>query len=87
MRSGRIDNLSTPLDSTVAPGVVEEEIAKIRSTSPSTLQPLVADDAIDGLKFSDCLPRDLARDMLATRLSDPQGCDTTLREPVRFVRT
>lgn len=48
--------------------------------------PEVDDRALDGLKFSDALPRRLAVATLAARLADLDGAATVLREPVRFAR-
>jgi hypothetical protein len=45
----------------------------------------VAEHALAGLKFSDCLPHDLALDMLRTRLCDHLAVQYTLGKPVRFV--
>ena len=42
--------------------------------------------AVDGLKFSDALPRRLAVATLAARLSDLDSARAVLYEPVRFVR-
>jgi hypothetical protein len=38
------------------------------------------------LKFSLCLPQELARDALVARLTDPQGAGAALAEPVRRFR-
>jgi ATP-dependent helicase Lhr and Lhr-like helicase len=46
----------------------------------------VDDEAIDGLKFSEALPRRLAVATLAARLTDVDSARTVLDEPVRFVR-
>jgi ATP-dependent Lhr-like helicase len=35
------------------------------------LAPWVTDEAIDGLKFSECLPLSMAKDVVARRLADP----------------
>jgi len=45
----------------------------------------VEEHAIEGLKFSECLPRDLARDMLRTRLCDRLAVQCILEQPVRYV--
>ena len=45
----------------------------------------VADDAVDSLKFSACLPRQLAARTLRQRGSDTRGVRACLREPVRQV--
>lgn len=39
-------------------------------------------EALEGLKFAACVPRDLALEMLRLRLSDPEAVSSVLREPV-----
>lgn len=46
--------------------------------------PVIDDRALDGLKFSDALPRRLAVATLAARLADLDGAATVLAEPTRF---
>jgi ATP-dependent Lhr-like helicase len=41
--------------------------------------------AVDGLKFSAALPRQLAEATLARRLADPDGARAALADPQRFV--
>ena len=45
----------------------------------------VDDAAVDGLKFSEALPRRLAVATLAARLTDLDAATAVLGEPVRFV--
>jgi hypothetical protein len=45
------------------------------------------DRAIDQLKFSACLPRQLAEQMLAVRLSDPDAVVEILEQPMHVVLT
>ena len=47
--------------------------------------PAVDDKAIDGLKFSEALPRNLAETTLAARLADLEGARIALAEPHRFL--
>lgn len=46
------------------------------------IAPWVLDDAIDGLKFADCLPRPLAAEIIAARLQDPASVAVARAEPV-----
>jgi ATP-dependent Lhr-like helicase len=46
----------------------------------------VDEQAIQGLKFSECLPHDLALNMLQMRLGDPQAMQWVLEQPARFIR-
>jgi ATP-dependent Lhr-like helicase len=49
--------------------------------------PEVDERALQGLKFSEALPRPLAEATLAERMADLDGAATVLREPARFVIT
>jgi hypothetical protein len=42
----------------------------------------VGDDALDGLKFSACLPKHLAALVLQRRADDPRGARWVLEQPV-----
>lgn len=47
--------------------------------------PAVDDKALDGLKFSDALPRHIAEATLAQRLADLEGARTALADGARYV--
>ena len=64
---------------------VEQAIAAIRQHDVVEMRPAVDEAAIDGLKFSDCLPIDLATVMLERRLQDQESTRRVLEEQVRFV--
>jgi ATP-dependent Lhr-like helicase len=49
------------------------------------MAPPVSDSAIEGLKFSECLPPDLAMRVVQTRLSDVVGTAATLGRRTRLV--
>ncbi len=49
--------------------------------------PEIDDRALEGLKFSEALPRRLAEATLAARLADPRGATAVLSEQTRLVRT
>lgn len=67
-----------------AQGTVEISVAieKLRASSPSPEPTSLVTEAIDGLKFSACVPEDLALAMLRRRLSDPAGFEVVLGETV-----
>ncbi len=67
-----------------AQGAVEVSMAieRLRASSPSPEPVSLVKEAIDGLKFSACVPEDLALAMLRRRLSDPVGFEVVLGEPV-----
>jgi hypothetical protein len=48
------------------------------------MHPVIDDACIDGLKFSDCLPPQLAIRMLEQRLQDEHSTRTVLDEGVRM---
>ena len=79
----RIDDVSIRLRNDVTP-------AMWRAATSDAAKRLcladVEDDAVDGLKFSDALPRRLAVATLAARLTDLDSARAMLAEPVRFVR-
>ncbi|WP_345710401.1 hypothetical protein [Kineococcus glutinatus] len=51
----------------------------------ATARPAVADDAVNGLKFADVLPRPLAADTVARRLADVPSAQLVAREPLSRV--
>ena len=57
-------------------------IEKFRASSPSAEPTSLVTEAIDGLKFSACVPEDLALAMLRRRLPDPAGFAVVLGEPI-----
>ena len=56
-------------------------IETVRQTEPELLVPLIDENAISGLKFSDCLSPELARMVLSQRYSDPESVQQCLKEP------
>jgi ATP-dependent helicase Lhr and Lhr-like helicase len=79
------NNLSIRLSGDQATGEVESAIRELRGTPPETLRPEVSDKALDGLKFTACLPEGLARQVMQMRMTDVRGSEAVLGEPVRFV--
>jgi len=76
-----VDDLTIALD----PGTRVEQLGQAVSAAtlePADLAPWVTDEAIDGLKFSDCLPRSLATTVLARRLADPESTARALGERI-----
>ena len=49
------------------------------------MQPLIDEDAIGGLKFSACLPENLAIEMLEQRQADTNSTRKTLEAKERYV--
>ena len=64
---------------------IECALGELRAHKVSEMSAAVEEGAIAGLKFSECLPQELALDMLQTRLCDHSAVQYTLGQPVRFV--
>ena len=60
-------------------------ITAVRKRGASEILPPADESAIDGLKFSQCLPRELALEMLGRRLQETEGLAMILEQPVRSV--
>lgn len=58
-------------------------LATLRATEPAAILPAVNDEALVELKFSECLPRDLAASVVQSRLSDREGVIEVLAGPTR----
>jgi ATP-dependent Lhr-like helicase len=76
---GAVDDLTVALDPSAT---VRELKAALHSTSPERidLSPWVVAEAVEGLKFSDCLPDNLALEVVTRRLADPASTEQALRE-------
>lgn len=81
----RHDSFTLTFESTVKLADLEQAIAVIRQRDVSEMKPAVDEAAIDGLKFADCLPIELATEMLERRLQEPVATRAILEEDVRFV--
>ncbi|MBI3800153.1 MAG: ATP-dependent helicase [Deltaproteobacteria bacterium] len=65
--------------------VIGQALAELQARDISKMRPAVEEQAIDGLKFSQCLPHDLAAHVLEARLRDPAAVESMLHRPRRFV--
>lgn len=79
------DSFAVAFAATATVDVVETALRELRHRAPEEMRPAVAADAIDGLKFSESLPRDLALRMLQTRLLDVAAVRHVLAQLVRIV--
>ena len=79
------DSFTLTFESAVRLQDVERAIEAIRQHDVAAMRPVVDEAAIDGLKFSECLPIELATEMLERRLQDPEATRHILEEHVRFV--
>lgn len=64
---------------------VENAIQLVTQLEIDNMAPEIDDAAIDGLKFAECLPNDLAVEMLERRLQDLAAIQSVLAEPVEYV--
>ena len=80
----RVQNLTIPLRESLQS---EELEAAIRKIDPATAVELVdvTDEAMEGLKFADCLPREAGKGILRRRMEDRRGVEAVVRELRRFV--
>ena len=79
------DNFGVRLEGGGKPGQAEDVIRDLPSATPEAIVPAVNEGARQGLKFSECLPPDLAAGVVQARLADPAGVAAVLRQPLRTV--
>ena len=79
------DSFTLTFESSVKLDDVERAIATIRKYDVGDMFPAIDKAAIDGLKFSECLPTELATEMLERRLQEPEATKRILEERVRFL--
>ena len=79
------DNLSVTIDDVLSPEQLRSSIEAICCREPGDLVAPVSEEAIGQLKFSSCLPMDLARRVLELRMADEPAIRSVLSEPVRYV--
>jgi ATP-dependent Lhr-like helicase len=79
LRVTALDDLSIGLRGPVSLEALQQAIAAM-STAPPRAQ--ASEPELQGLKFSECLPAQLALDVLTRRRADPEAVRETLAEPV-----
>jgi ATP-dependent Lhr-like helicase len=79
------DSFTVTCESPVSLNTIERALGELRTHDVSEMSAAVEDGAIEGLKFSACLPHDLALDMLRSRLCDHSAVQSTLGQPVRYI--
>ena len=84
VRSGSI---SLTIDGSSDPGSIQQAVEHLRQQQASLLLPEINDSAVSGLKFSDCLSPELAREMLQLRYADPDAVQACLSEPLVVAST
>jgi ATP-dependent Lhr-like helicase len=63
----------------------ETAVRELGSRDTSLMTPAVDEAALEGLKFSECLPKNVALMMLASRLRDASAMRTVLSQPLRVI--
>lgn len=66
-------------------GPIDDELRRLGAADPRTLRPPVVAKARDELKFSECLPADLADQVVQERLADPWAVAETMGRPTRTI--
>jgi ATP-dependent Lhr-like helicase len=76
-----IDDLAVAIDPAVDVERLRQAVREARS-SATELAPWVVSEAVDGLKFSECLPRHRAEQLVSGRLTDAAGASAVCSEPI-----
>jgi ATP-dependent Lhr-like helicase len=79
------DSFTVTFDSHVSFNTIEESLGRLRACDVDAMGVAVNEQGIAGLKFSECLPRQLALNMLRRRLRDPAATRCVLEQPIRLV--
>ena len=79
------DSFTITVEAYVSLNTIELALGALRAHDVSEMSVAVEEHAIEGLKFSECLPHDLALHMLRTRLCDYPAVQYIVGQPVRFV--
>ena len=79
------DSFTLTFESAVKLQDVEQAIEAIRQYDVAEMRPSVDEAAIQGLKFSECLPMDFATEMLERRLRDLDATRSILGQHIRFL--
>ena len=81
----RSDGFSVSAEDLVSPSTLSEAVEDIRKLDATDLVVDVADDMLEGLKFTSCLPEEVAKNILRARLADRSALASVLAEPLRHV--
>jgi len=87
MCGGRVDHdaLAVTVEGAEGLSVIERAVRELCSRDPLSMTPTIEEAALEGLKFSQCLPKDLALATLAARLRDVAAVRAVLSQPLRIV--
>jgi ATP-dependent Lhr-like helicase len=84
---GRVDHdaLTIVVEATQDMAMVEKAVRELGLQDPASMMPSVDEAALDGLKFSRCLPAALGLMTVASRLRDEPAIRAVLCQPMRVV--
>ena len=74
------DALAVTIDGVEGLSTIEGAVRELSLRDPSSMAPLIEDAAVDGLKFSQCLPKELALATVASRLRDVTAVGAVLSQ-------
>src|SRR5262249_2193300 len=81
------DSFAIWFEQRLSPSDVEQAIADVRARTPADLLPAVEEEAIEGLKFAECLPPEQATLIVQQRFRDLTAVEHVMDSPLRFVAT
>ena len=81
----RHDNLALRIPEVLSAKYVREAVNAIRHNPPATGATQLIDDALEAIKFSDCVPRQFIESMLKERLADRAALDAVLASGINVV--
>jgi ATP-dependent Lhr-like helicase len=79
---GKVDNFVIALASGTPVAQLESALSGVLALDAATLTTPVSDRAVSELKFSECLPSELARKVLSQRMTDPSALAATFERTV-----
>ena len=79
------NNLAIKIAGESSDSAIADAIHAVRALDQETLKPDVTPKALDGLKFSACLPPELATKVLQSRMIDRNAVQRILAEPAKLV--
>ena len=79
------DGLSLTFESRISLNDVQQAVKEVRLQDVASIRPDIDEDAIEGLKFAECLPAHLAVEMLEQRLSDAESTKKVLEQNERYM--
>lgn len=80
------DSLTLYFGSQTEVNAIEAALEVVRQRDSADMLPEVAGEAMEGLKFSECLPLDIAMGMLQNRIVDATAIRHLLAQTVRIVQ-